>query len=186
MKSLLMVGLLVAPMVASAQFTKKMTYDRPQVTEEQLWELEYESRPEELELKANKEDQETVVHRQTRSVAKSESVVERSRSAALDYKLLGAPGHRPNLDDRLAASLDQERVYPRMAADVAILELIYRRMLGVSGPRICDRREGIFSGDRNHGGRSTGGRGRSTAEGFGNGKSRTDDATGLAVDQHSP
>lgn len=124
-----MLGLLVVPLIAQAQFTKTTTYDRPQVAEKRLWEVEYESRPEELALKANKESQETVVHRQTRSVARSESIVERSRSAALDYKLLGAPGHRPNLDDRIAASKDVERVYPGMASDVAILELIYRRML---------------------------------------------------------
>ncbi len=129
MKYFWTLGLLAAPFIAQGQLTKKMTYDRPKVTEKELWELEYETRPDELALKAAKEDQETVVHRQTRSVARSETTVERSRSAALDYKLLGAPGHRPNLDDRLAASMDQERVYPRMDADVAILELIYRRML---------------------------------------------------------
>lgn len=119
----------LAPIVAQAQLAKKMTYDRPQVTLEELYQIEYETRPAELSLKAAKEDQETVVHRQTRSLQRSETTVERSRSAALDYKLIGAPGHRPNLDDRIAASLDKQRVYPGMDADVAIMETIYRRML---------------------------------------------------------
>ncbi|MGC1481132.1 MAG: hypothetical protein WA771_11550 [Chthoniobacterales bacterium] len=129
MKLQWLVVLAFLPVVTQAQLSKKRNYNRPPITLEELYEIEYQTRPEELALKEAKENQETAVHRQARSLKRSETTVERSRSAALDYKLIGAPGHRANLQDRIAASLDKEKPYPGMDADVAIMETIYRRML---------------------------------------------------------
>ncbi len=104
------------------------SYTVREITTQELYERQYETRDEELLLKANRDTQETAVHRQARSLLKSASSVERSRSS-VEGKLIGSPGHSPTLDERIAASTVRELPYPEMDSDVAVMEAVFRRML---------------------------------------------------------
>jgi hypothetical protein len=128
MKILLATLCLLTPVVLKAQ-EEQYSYTVREITLPELYTREYETRGEELELKANRDVQETAVHRQTRTVAQSASGVARSRSS-VEGKLLGSPGHNATLDERIAASTIRERPYPEMDSDVAVMEAVYRRMLG--------------------------------------------------------
>ncbi len=127
MKSLLTALCLLTPILLQAQ-QFQYPYTVRGITTQELYERQYETRGAELELKANRDTQETVVHRQTRTVKKSASGVARSRSS-VEGKLLGAPGSQPTLDDRLDASYNRTIPYPEMDSDTAVMEAVFRRML---------------------------------------------------------
>ncbi len=127
MKYPLAVVCLLIPVVLPAQ-DKPYPYTVREITDAELYERQYETRSEELELKANRDTQETAVHRQRLTVKKSASGPARSASS-VEGVLLGSPGKPASLDDRLAASIAREPAYPGKAEDVAVMEAVFRRML---------------------------------------------------------
>ncbi len=124
---LLLALCLLTPMAVEAQ-KRQYPYTVREITLQELYERQYETREEEMELKVNRDVQETAAHRQARTLAKSASTVARSRSS-VQGKLIGAPGDVATLDERIAASTIRERPYPEMDSDVAVMEAVFRRML---------------------------------------------------------